>query len=136
MLLQACNIIAGIILAAPGLKSTGQRELWEKIESAAAPWQATFGLITLALGSIGLLVRLGILPAFLPDLGASFPQSLPAIIIGALLALPKLERFPAIAGAVKKLLPQSLPIGLIGVAAGLGSLLFGCFITVFCRVPF
>lgn len=136
MLLQLCNIAAGLVLAAPELKRFGQKELWEKIETSTASWKANLGFVALGLGTLGLLTRLDILPAFIPDLGASFPQSLPALVIGALLALPKLERSPTIAELVKKLLPQALPIGLIGVAAGLGSLLFGCFITVFCRVPF
>lgn len=136
MILQLCNIAAGLVLAAPGLKELGQKELFEKIETASTPWKVQFGLITLGLGVIGLLVRVNILPSFLPDLGASFPQSLPAIAIGALLALPRLRAWGVVASFVGKLTPHALPLGLIGVAVGLGSLLFGCIITVVCRVPF
>lgn len=136
MILQLCNIVAGLVLAAPELKRFGQPDLWEKIIVSTAPWKTGIGYAALGLGAIGLLTRLNILPAFIPDLGASFPQSLPALAIGALLLKEKLGQFPVLARPLQQLAAQTLPLGLAGVAAGLGSLLFGCFITVFCRVPF
>lgn len=137
MILQFLNIAAGFILAVPEFKNhfSTQKELFERISIYTASWKETFGLVTLAFGVIGLLVRLNLLPAFIPELGSSFPQAIPAILIGTVLALPKLERFPTLATHVRKLLPYTFPLGLLGVAVGIGSLLFGCVVPTLCRLP-
>lgn len=136
MLLQLCNIVAGLVVAAPELKRFGQPALWDKIVVSTTPWRIVIGSVTLGLGALGLLTRLNVLPSFIPDLGASFPQSLPALAIGLLLLKEKIGSSSVLTQTIASLAPHSLPLGLTGMAVGLGSLLFGCFITVFCRVPF
>jgi hypothetical protein len=136
MILQIINILAGFLLALPGLKERGAQEWLTTIEAKSAPWKDTLGLLTLVVGIIGLLDRIHLIPWFIPELGSSFPQAIPAILTGALLALPKLERYPVIAAQIKRFTPHVFPLGLLGVAVGLGSLLFGCVVPVFCRLPF
>lgn len=136
MLLQWCNIVAGFVLMLPQLQSHSPARFFDKLADWCLLWQVWLGLITLSLGLLGLCVRGGILPEFIPNLGASFPQSLPAILIGALLALPKLKPYPAIASQIERLIPQAFVIGLVGMLVGTGSLLFGCFISIFCQAPF
>ncbi len=136
MILQIANIVAGFVLALPGLKNWGGKESLEKIEANVQSMKENIGVITLVLSIIGLVDRMNLISFYIPNLGASYPQAIPAILTGALLALPKLERFPAVANQVKKLLPYTFGLGLLSVAVGLGSLLFGCIIPLFCRVPF
>lgn len=136
MILQIANIVAGFVLALPGLKNWGGKESLEKIEANVHSMKENIGLVTLVLGLIGLVDRTNIISFHIVDFGSSYPQALPTILTGALLALPKLERFPAIATQVKKLLPYTFGLGLLSMAVGLGSLLFGCIMPLFCRVPF
>lgn len=136
MILQVANIVAGFVLALPGLKDWGGKESLEKIETRVHSMKENIGLVVLILGLIGLVDRLNLISFYIPEFGSSYPQALSAIVSGALLTLPKLERYPVIATQVKKLLPYTFGLGLLSISVGLGSLLFGCFITIFCRVPF
>jgi len=136
MILQIANIVSGVILAAPGLKEHGGRAFLEKVEHETAPLRENIGVITLVFGIIGLIDRMNFISFYIPNFGSSYPQAIPAILTGALLALPKLERYPAIATQVKKLLPYTFGLGLISLASGLGSLLFGCIMPLVCHVPF
>lgn len=136
MILQLANIASGAVLALPGCKAYLNEETFLRLESALKPWRENIGLVMLVLGLIGLLDRLNILPFYIPEFGSSFPQALPALLTGALLALPKLERYPALAVHIHKLAPYALPLGLISIASGLGSLLFGCVVPTLCRLPF
>lgn len=136
MILQVANIVAGFVLALPGLKDWGGKEHLEKIETRVHSIKENIGLGVLILGLVGLVDRLNLISFFIPEFGSSYPQALSAIISGALLALPKLEGYPILSNQVKKLAPYTFGIGLLSISVGLGSLLFGCFITMFCRVPF
>lgn len=136
MILQVANVVSGLILAAPGLKKYGAQAFLEKVEHETAPLRENIGVITLVLGIIGLIDRMNFISFYIPNFGSSYPQAIPAILSGALLALPKLERYPAVATQVKKLLPYTFGLGLISLASGLGSLLFGCIVPIACHVPF
>lgn len=136
MILQIANIVSGVILAAPGLKEHGGQAFLEKVEHETAPLRENIGVITLVLGIIGLVDRMNFISFYIPNFGSSYPQAIPAILTGALLALPKLERYPALANQVKKFVPQSFGLGVTSIAVGVGSLLFGCIIPLVCHVPF
>lgn len=136
MILQVANIVAGFVLALPWLKDWGSKEQLEKIETRVHSIKENIGLVVLILGIVGLVDRLNFVSFFIPEFGSSYPQALSAIISGSLLALPKLEDYPIISNQVKKLVSYTFGIGLLSISVGLGSLLFGCFITIFCHVPF
>lgn len=133
MVLQVLNIVMGFIAALPGLRE----RKWFKsdLEKKTDSWKGYLGLAGLVLGVLGLLVRMDILPPFSYRLGASYPQTIPAIILGLLLAAPILNKHKFIRNIIDKLEPHAFWLGIIGIAVGLGSILFGCIFPVFCGVP-
>lgn len=133
MLLQVLNIIMGFIAALPGLRT----RKWFKsdLEKKTDGWKAYLGLVGLVLGILGLLVRMDILPPFTYRLGASYPQTIPAILLGLVLAASILDKYSFFRGIIRKLEPHAFWLGLLGIAVGLGSILFGCGLPVFCGVP-
>ncbi len=125
MIIHVANIAAGALLAAPVLKKYGG-DAAERVLRAATPHLERIGLAHLALGGIALLDRSNIVGLYIGSLGASYPQALAAILIGALLASNLLERFPSIAPLIRALARHRVLLGGLGIAVGLGSLLFGC----------
>lgn len=135
MIMQMLNIVAGSLLAAPQLKAWGLEKAVLRWEAWIGRFREQIGTVTLILGVLALIDRIGLVSLPIPEFGASFPQTLPAIGIGLLLAVRLVERYPALQNLVRPLLPHAVWIGLLGLAVGIGSLLFGCFIPQFCRGP-
>lgn len=133
MIMQILNIVCGSLLAAPKLKEWGLGPAAERLEGWLGGVREKLGLALLVLGTLALIDRLGILDVPIPEFGASFPQALPALMLGLLLAAQFSEKYPVLGKFRRSLEPQAVWIGLLGVAVGLGSLLFGCFIPQFCR---
>ncbi len=136
MLLQLLNILMGLVAALPGLQKQGLLQSQTELEGKIAAYIPTLGLVGLTVGIIGLLIRMDILPIFISSLGASYPQAIPAILLGLLLAAPHFQKYDILGKASDKIKPYAFEIGLIGIASGLGSLLFGCILPVVCHMPF
>lgn len=131
--MQILNIIAGSLLAASKLREWGLGPVADRLESLLGSFRESLGIATLVLGAVALSDRLGVLSVPIPQFGASFPQSLPALAIGLLLASQFSEKYAVLVKA-RRALEQYTPwIGILGIAVGAGSLLFGCFIPQFCR---
>jgi hypothetical protein len=126
MILQTLNVVSGVALGAPKLKEWIGGEHVEKAEKLIMKYREPLGLAMLVLGITGLLIRLGVLSLFFAPLGASYPQTIPAIIMGILLYGDKLNRFPFMRSIIETLKPHEALIGIAGIAIGLGSILFGC----------
>lgn len=135
MVLQIVNIVSGLILASPKLKEWGLGSVAEQIDQRLAPYRNRIGTVVFLLGTLGLIDRLGIVGIPIPEFGASFPQALPAIISGLLLATRLVEKYPLLAN-ISGPRGQASWIGLLGIAVGLGSLLFGCFLPGFCGMRY
>lgn len=133
MLLQVLNIAMGFIAALPGLRERN----WFKsdLEKKTDSWKAYLGLVGLVFGVLGLLVRMDILPPFNYRLGASYPQTIPAILLGLLLAGTILDKYSFLRTITRKLAPHAFWLGILGIVVGLGSILFGCVLPVFCGTP-
>lgn len=134
MIIQSANIVSGFILATPKLREFGAKEFVDKLSDTLRPYQNTIGLTVLALGVLGLIARLGILSMGIPMFGASFPQSIPAILIGLIMSESHFVKYPAIHQHIVKLVPHKVSIGLLGMAVGIGSILFGCIVPIACGV--
>lgn len=133
MIMQILNIVCGSLLAAPKLKEWRLGPAAERLEGWFGSMREQFGLTMLVLGTLALIDRLGVLNVPIPEFGASFPQSIPALAIGLLLAARFSEKYPVLTKVRDALAPYTAWIGLLGMAVGVGSLLFGCFIPQFCR---
>lgn len=133
MIMQIINIVAGALLAVPKLKEWGLGPVAEQLESWLGGIREQLGLVTLVSGGLALIDRLGVLNIPIPEFGASFPQSLPALAIGILLAVQFSGKYSVLEKVRLALEPHTVWIGLLGMAVGVGSLLFGCFIPQFCR---
>jgi hypothetical protein len=125
MILQILNIVGGAIVASGKMAELFGQERVASIKNSVAPYESRLGLVLIVIGLIGLLERLGIFNTGL-RLGSSFPQVIPLIAIGLLLAAPLLEKYPSLKKVTDALQPYSPWIGLAAIACGLGSLLFGC----------
>ena len=126
MIIQIANIGAGFILAAPKVKQyVGKNEI-EKFENVIAPYLNHVGFIELGIGTLALLARLGITNFHISDFGASFPQAIPAILMGTLIATRFFDKYPNAKGYITKLEKYHVELGFLGIAVGVGSLLFGC----------
>lgn len=131
--MQILNILCGSLIAAPKLKAWGLGAVMARLESWLGGIREKLGLVTLVLGMLALSDRVGVWNVPIPAFGASFPQSLPAIALGLLLAAPLAEKYPALGKMRQALEPVAVWVGFLGLAVGIGSLLFGCFIPQFCR---
>ncbi|MEK9173922.1 MAG: MotA/TolQ/ExbB proton channel family protein [Patescibacteria group bacterium] len=136
MLLQLLNILMGVVVALPGLQKRGLIQAQTEFEGKISSYVPTLGLIGLVAGVIGFLIRIDLLPIFISSLGASYPQAIPAILLGLLLAAPHFQKYQLLKQVSDKIRPYAFEIGIIGIACGLGSLLFGCILPVVCHVPF
>lgn len=124
--MQVANIVSGFALAAPKLAEIGGKEHIERAQSAMKPYLGTIGIVELVLGIVGLIDRMGIVYIPLMNFGSSYPQALPAILMGLLLGGSTLMNMDALKRFVAILEPHRITLGLIGIAVGLGSILFGC----------
>jgi hypothetical protein len=132
MILQVTNIACGLSLAAPTIKRYVGGETIGALERRIAPYMHITGAVELALGAIGLLHRIGLVRIDIYDLGASYPQSIPAILMGLVLATFLKDKYPFIKDIVVRIDPYRTQLGFLGIAVGLGSLLFGCVLPFVC----
>ena len=130
MIIQIFNIISGFILAAPKLKEFGAKEHIETAERKLSPFAGTIGIIELILGLLALIERMGLAYFPIPQFGSSYPQALPAIAIGLILAASTFEKYSAVTNFIATLKEYAVWIGIMGILVGLGSLLFGCVLCV------
>ncbi len=126
MIIQLANIISGFILALPKIAEIGGRERFALVRTKILPYQKMIGVIELLLGVIALIERIGLLPFYIPDLGSSYPQAIPAILAGLLLASTYFENKPSLANFINQLKPFAIWIGLFTLLAGIVSIFFGC----------
>ena len=126
VVIQVANIVSGFMLAAPKLQEFGAKEKIANIHAKLGRFTGIIGVIELILGVLALIERMGLAYFPVPDFGASYPQSLPAIAMGLILSGNIFAGFPAIQKFTSKLTKYAVPIGMTGIAVGLGSLLFGC----------
>jgi hypothetical protein len=131
MVLQTANIISGFLLAAPTLAGFGAKEQVEKMHNVLLPFQSTIGIIELVLGILALIERMGIVWLHIPNFGSSYPQAIPAILVGLLLSAKFFESVPSVKEQIAKLAPYGGWIGIAAFASGLNSLLFGCWLCVY-----
>lgn len=132
MVIQVVNIAAGFLLAAPKIAERGASAGVDSAARLLGPHQATIGYAALAFGVIALVERMGILYLGLPMFGSSYPQALPAIASGLLLAESDLSRFAWLRPVMDRLRPYTSIIGIAAMLSGAGSLLFGCVLPVVC----
>ncbi len=130
MIIQLVNILAGVLLCASYINQKVTHQTVAQAMRSIGLYQAEIGIITLIIGIIALLQRLGLFFGFY--IGASFPQALPAMAAGLLLGYPLIKQFGFIEPAVRALEPYREIIGVIAILAGLGSLLFGCISPIGC----
>lgn len=126
MIIQIANIVSGFALSAPKLAEFGAREAIEKIHAFLTPYLTTIGIAECVIGALALFDRMGILNLPLYNFGSSYPQAIPAILMGLLLASSTFEKNAHISSFIEKLKAHQTLLGFIGIAVGLGSLLFGC----------
>ncbi len=133
MVLQTANIVGGFLLSASTLKTFGAKEYIEKGEGFFAPFRSIIGVAILVLGVIGLIQRLGLIYINIPffGLGASYPQALPAIAMGLLLASHLFEKFPGLHSLIEKMRPYEGWLGIYAILTGLVSIFYGCVLCVF-----
>ena len=131
MILQLANIISGFILAAPLLATWGGRAFIDKALHALAPLTSAIGVVELVLGIIGLLERAGLLRFYIPHLGASYPQTIPAILVGLILCAPYFIKTSGINAIIEKMKPYREWIGVMAIVSGLNSILFGCWLCMY-----
>ncbi len=136
MIIQIANIGAGFVLAAPKVKEyVGKHEI-ERFLRVIAPYQNHVGLIELGIGIIALMTRAGITNFHISDFGASYPQAIPAILMGAVIATGFFDRYPKAKEYINKLEPYRTELGFLGIAVGVGSLMFGCVLPLVCGQMF
>lgn len=133
MVMQILNIAGGLLLAAPKLKEWGLGSVVVRLESSPSSVREKLGVVMLILGVLALIDRLGFLRVPIPEFGASFPQSLPALALGVLLAARLSGKYAVLEKFRHQLEPYAAWVGLLGIAVGTGSLFFGCFIPPFCH---
>lgn len=133
MIFQLTNILGGALVHSSYIKRTIQQAPVQNILNRLEIHQPRIGLVILLLGVIALLERISIINVGIS--GSSFPQALPAILIGLTLSAPSIKHplFQRISAA---LAPYRSLIGIVGIACGLGSLLFGCVLPLVCQAPF
>ena len=121
MVIQVTNIVSGFLLSEPMIKKVIQHEGIPELEAKLARYSGTIGVVELILGCVALVER--VLGLYLvPVLGASYPQAIPAILMGLLLASHLFDSNPTMQGYIAKIRPYSGWVGLLGIAVGVGSL--------------
>ncbi len=135
MILQTANIVSGFVLSSSKIKEHEKvRTHVERVENLFLPHRETIGIVVLVLGVVGLLARLGLSFLWFSILGVSYPQAIPAILIGLVLSESRFRKYPAFHKFIVLLTQHQVAIGFVGMASGLGSLLFGCVLPVVCGV--
>ncbi len=135
MILQIINIASGVVGASSFIKDKITHADAHSALDTVRPYEAKIGLVTAVFGLLALIERLGLI-YFNLSLGSSFPQALPALLLGLVLGAPYFERIAFLKPIIAHLAPHRQWLGLIAIASGLGSLLFGCILPLVCRAPF
>jgi len=133
MIFQLTNILGGTLLYASHHKKLFVGMPGGEALLRVSPHEDRVGLVVFILGVVALLERVNVLSLGIS--GSSFPQALPAILIGLSLGSP-LMRHASMVRIAKTLEPYRSVIGIAGVLSGLGSLLFGCVLPLVCSAPF
>ena len=131
MLIQLANIIGGVLLSAAFISQRLANKSADDTIRRIQLYEAEIGVGVLICGILALIERLGIF-FFNIKLGSSFPQAIPAILVGIILGYPLLRQFGFLDGVVRALTPHRTLIGIIAFLCGLGSLLFGCISPIGC----
>lgn len=126
MVIQVINIASGFLLAAPKLKEFGAKDEIDALHAKLNAFSGTLGVVTLALGVLALIERMGIMSFPIPMFGSSYPQALPAIAVGLILSAHLFESHKEIHDVIMKLKVYEIAIGVAALLSGAGSLLFGC----------
>ncbi len=114
------NLLAGFVLAAPGIERFGLAV--EHVRRASAKINSrrnTVGLVILVIGCVGLLNRLGIIHMQAILGGGGFPQSFMLIGQGLLIAREKFDHVPLLRDFTRKLEPYNEYIGTAGILFGI-----------------
>ena len=128
MLLQITNIVSGFLLASPMIAGWGGKAHVEKVEKLLMPFAQVIGIVELTLGVIGFFYRMNLIPVHIPNLGASYPQAIPAILVGLCLCHAYLKPISVLDALIEKMKPYREWIGIMAIASGANSILFGCWL--------
>ncbi len=126
MIMQLANITAGAILAAPKVAEWGAKDAAGKFVHVLAPYAQIIGAIELGCGILALLERMGFIWLPIQSFGASYPQAIPAILVGLILAAGYMSNIASLKQLIEKIQPYKAWIGIAAFASGLNSILFGC----------
>ena len=131
MIIQIANIVSGTLLATPKIAEWGQKDAAQKIEQTLAPYALWIGGAELILGLLALVERMGIIHVPIPEFGASYPQAIPAILVGLILCAGYLKQFKVLDDLIGKLQPYKEWLGVVAFIAELNSILFGCWLCMY-----
>ena len=131
MIIQIANIIGGLVLSSDFISKRLGSTAVDSFYKRALLYEAEIGVGVLIIGLLALIERLGIF-YFNISLGSSFPQAIPALLVGVVLGEPLTRNLPGMARAADILAPYKGALGLVAILCGLGSLLFGCISPIGC----
>ena len=131
MIIQLTNIVAGALLAAPKVAEWGAKDVAHTYERALAPYARVIGAIELGCGILALIERMGLIWLPIPNFGASYPQAIPAILVGLILCTGYFSNITVLQQLVEKMEPYKAWIGIAAFASGLNSILFGCWLCMY-----
>ena len=135
MILQILNIAGGAVIASEKIAAIVGQERNAGIKEKIAPLEPPLGAALIIIGLVGLFERLGLFYLGF-NLGSSFPQVLPLIATGLVMAVPVLEKNASLKSTTVILRSYASWIGFVSIACGLGSLLFGCIYPICYPLPF
>ena len=135
MIMQIINIASGVVGASSSIKNVVTHTGVQSALDKTRPHEVWIGIVTVILGLLALVERLGFF-YFDLSLGSSFPQAIPAILLGLVLGAPYFEKFTFLKSIIATLMPYRQWLGFLAIACGLGSLLFGCVLLIVCTAPF
>ncbi len=131
MIIQLTNIVAGALLAAPKVAEWGAKDAAHTFERVLAPYARIIGAVELGCGVLALAMRMGLIWLPIKNFGASYPQAIPAILVGLILCAGYFSNIAALKQLVEKMEPYKAWIGIAAFASGLNSILFGCWLCVY-----
>ena len=131
MIIQLTNIVAGALLAAPKVAEWGAKDVAHTYERVLAPYARVIGAIELGCGILALIERMGLIWLPIPNFGASYPQAIPAILVGLILCAGYFSKVAALKQFVDMMEPYKAWIGIAAFASGLNSILFGCWLCMY-----
>ena len=131
MIIQLTNIVSGALLAAPKVGEWGAKDATQTFEHTLLPYARVIGAIELGCGILALTLRMGFIWLPIPNFGASYPQAIPAILVGLILCAGYFSKIDIIRKLTTALEPYKAWIGIAAFASGLNSILFGCWMCMY-----